>query len=84
MATSSPDSSDNDEADDDLDAAYAAAVIDKPPYPYDSEEAQQVARAIRNARHARRSFGQLPNLAVPDTFNEPLPDTEVTLWEDES
>ena len=84
MATRSPDSSGSDEADDDLDAAYAAAVIDNPAYPYDSEEEQQVARAARNARHERRSFGQLPNLAVPDTFDEPLPDTEATLWEDES
>ncbi|PJE23943.1 hypothetical protein C6A88_06445 [Mycolicibacterium austroafricanum] len=50
MATSSPDSSGSDEADDDLDAAYAAAVIDNPAYPYDSEEEQQVARAVRNAR----------------------------------
>ncbi|GAB4715599.1 hypothetical protein MOKP125_02570 [Mycobacterium avium subsp. hominissuis] len=84
MATSSPDSSGNEEADDDLDAVYAAAVIDNPAYPYDSEEEQQVARAVRNARYERRSFGQLLNLAVPDTLDEPLPDTEVTLWEDES
>jgi hypothetical protein len=26
-------------------------------------------------------FGQLPNLAVPDTVDDPLPDTEIDTWE---
>ena len=28
-----------------------------------------------------RKFGQLPTLAVPDTFNDPLPDSEIAAWE---
>ena len=31
-------------------------------------------------KHPRR-FGQLPNLAVPDTVDDPLPDTEIDAWE---
>lgn len=28
-----------------------------------------------------RKFGQLPNLVVPDTFDEPLPADELSAWE---
>lgn len=28
-----------------------------------------------------RRFGQLPDLAVPDDFDEPLPPTEAAVWE---
>lgn len=28
-----------------------------------------------------RSFGQLPSLVVPDTFDEPLPADEIAAWE---
>jgi hypothetical protein len=28
-----------------------------------------------------RRFGQLPDLAVPDDFDDPLPETELTTWE---
>ena len=28
-----------------------------------------------------RRFGQLPNLIVPDNFDEPLPETELVAWE---
>ena len=28
-----------------------------------------------------RIFGQLPNLVVPDTFDEPLPADELATWE---
>lgn len=31
-----------------------------------------------------RRFGQLPTLAVPDDFDEPLPDSELAAWEDNS
>lgn len=34
-------------------------------------------------RHPRR-FGQLPALAVPDNFDEPLPDAEIAAWEGNS
>ncbi|OBK57252.1 prevent-host-death protein [Mycobacterium gordonae] len=30
---------------------------------------------------APRRFGQLPMLAVPDDFDEPLPDAEIAAWE---
>jgi prevent-host-death family protein len=33
------------------------------------------------AQPARRTFGQLPTLAVPDDFDEPLPDAEIEAWE---
>ncbi|MGB3355544.1 MAG: hypothetical protein WBB00_22645 [Mycobacterium sp.] len=28
-----------------------------------------------------RRFGQLPDLAVPDDFDDPLPETELATWE---
>ena len=28
-----------------------------------------------------RRFGQLPNLSVPDDFDEPLPEAELAAWE---
>jgi hypothetical protein len=31
-----------------------------------------------------RRFGQLHNLAVPDTFDDPLPDAEMGAWEGDS
>ena len=31
-----------------------------------------------------RRFGQLPTLTVPDDFDEPLPDSELAAWEDNS
>jgi prevent-host-death family protein len=30
-----------------------------------------------------RQFGQMPNLTVPEDFDEPLPDAELTRWEGE-
>lgn len=33
---------------------------------------------------APRKFGQLPTLAVPDTFNDPLPEPEIARWEGDS
>ena len=35
-------------------------------------------------RPVPRRFGQLPNLRVPDDFNEPLPDAEMAEWEGNS
>jgi prevent-host-death family protein len=29
-----------------------------------------------------RTFGQLPNLVVPNDFDEPLPESELATWED--
>ncbi|QUR65804.1 type II toxin-antitoxin system Phd/YefM family antitoxin [Mycobacterium spongiae] len=33
------------------------------------------------ARAAPRSFGQFPNLVVPNTFDDPLPADELAAWE---
>ena len=33
---------------------------------------------------APRTFGQLQNLPVPDSFDDPLPDAEVAAWEGDS
>lgn len=33
-----------------------------------------------SANQTPRIFGQLPMLAVPDEFNEPLPDAEIAAW----
>jgi prevent-host-death family protein len=33
------------------------------------------------ARQRPRRFGQLPALAVPDGFDDPLPDAEMAAWE---
>jgi prevent-host-death family protein len=35
-------------------------------------------------REAPRRFGQLPNLAVPEDFDDPLPESELTVWEGNS
>ena len=31
-----------------------------------------------------RTFGQLPNVRVPEAFDEPLPDAEIAVWEADS
>lgn len=31
-----------------------------------------------------RRFGQLPTLAIPEDFDEPLPDSELAAWEGNS
>ncbi|GBE64754.1 hypothetical protein MFM001_12160 [Mycobacterium sp. MFM001] len=36
------------------------------------------------AQRRRRKFGQLPTLAVPENFDDPLPDTELAAWEGNS
>jgi prevent-host-death family protein len=36
------------------------------------------------ARETPRRFGQLPNLSIPDGFDDPLPDSEITAWEGNS
>lgn len=36
------------------------------------------------AQQRPRRFGQLPALAVPDNFDDPLPDAEVAAWEGNS
>jgi prevent-host-death family protein len=33
---------------------------------------------------APREFGQLPALTVPDTFNDPLSESEISAWEGNS
>ena len=33
------------------------------------------------AQATPRTFGQLPNLLVPNTFDDPLPDDELAAWE---
>jgi prevent-host-death family protein len=32
-------------------------------------------------RETPRRFGQLPNLAVPEDFDDPLPESELAAWE---
>ncbi len=40
------------------------------------------AVAVLTPAHQRpRRFGQLPALAVPETFDDPLPDAEIAAWE---
>ncbi|WP_428338392.1 type II toxin-antitoxin system Phd/YefM family antitoxin [Mycobacterium sp.] len=41
--------------------------------------------AVLTPAHRRgRKFGQLPALTVQDTFDDPLPDSEIAAWEDNS
>ncbi len=42
---------------------------------------QPVARLVPIAPQPRR-FGQLPNLVVPEDFDEALPESELASWED--
>lgn len=45
---------------------------------------RDVARLVP-ATPTPRQFGQMPNLSIPEDFDEPLPDTELVRWEgDES
>jgi hypothetical protein len=52
--------------------------------PHDTREGVRAADSMHETaptmKHPR-SFGQLPNLAVPDTVDDPLPDTEIDAWE---
>jgi prevent-host-death family protein len=56
-------------------------------------EVEQTGVAVTITNHGRpvavlspatpvpRRFGQLPTLVVPDTFDDPLPDSEIAAWE---
>ena len=39
---------------------------------------------VQSAPNSPRSFGQLQDLSVPVTFDDPLPDAEITAWEGNS
>jgi hypothetical protein len=39
---------------------------------------------MRSAPTYPRRFGDLPNTAVPDTFGDPLPGTEINVWKEDS
>lgn len=41
---------------------------------------RDVARLVP-ATPTPRQFGQMPNLSIPEDFDEPLPDTELARWE---
>jgi hypothetical protein len=55
--------------------------------PHDTGEGMRAAGSIHETatamKHPRR-FGQLPNLAVPDTVDDPLPNVEIDAWEGNS
>ncbi|MFZ0832741.1 MAG: type II toxin-antitoxin system Phd/YefM family antitoxin [Mycobacterium sp.] len=36
------------------------------------------------AQQRRRRFGQLPALAVPENFDDPLPEAEIAAWQGSS
>ena len=56
-------------------------------------EVERTGRSVTITNHGRpvaklvpvepmpRRFGQLPNLLVPEDFDEPLPDSELARWE---
>ena len=56
-------------------------------------EVERTGEAVTITNHGRpvamlvpiqpvpRRFGQLPNLVVPDNFDDPLPDSELAAWE---
>ena len=56
-------------------------------------EVQRTGESVTITNHGRpvamlvpiqpvpRRFGQLPNLLVPDNFDDPLPDSELAAWE---
>lgn len=78
-------------ADEDDDAGFWPSVpgFREPPIEADADYAagrtvsDDEVRAAFGLSRRERTFGRLPGLAVPDTFDEPLPNTEVTLWEDD-
>ncbi len=43
---------------------------------------RDVAR-LMPASPTPRQFGQLPNLSVPETFDDPLPEAELARWDGE-
>lgn len=55
--------------------------------PNDTREGMRAANSMHETAPTMkdpRRFGQLPNLAVPDTVEDPLPDTEIDAWEGNS
>jgi prevent-host-death family protein len=44
----------------------------------------QPVAVLSPVKQIARKFGQLPALAVPDAFNDPLPDHEIAAWEGDS
>ncbi|MBB3753729.1 prevent-host-death family protein [Mycolicibacterium sp. BK634] len=56
-------------------------------------EVERTGKAVTITNHGRpvaklvplqpvpRKFGQLPNLVVPNDFDEPLPESELARWE---
>ena len=52
------------------DPVFMASAWDEPATP-----------EVQPARMSPRSFGQLPSLSVPETFDDPLPDLESDAWE---
>jgi hypothetical protein len=39
------------------------------------------ARVVASARKRGRQFGQFPDISVPESFDDPLPDAEIVAWE---
>jgi hypothetical protein len=39
------------------------------------------ARVVASARTLGRQFGQLPDISVPESFDDPLSDAEIVAWE---
>lgn len=52
------------------------------PYPGDvTSECGDTGSTLPLSPAPPRRFGQLPDLAVPDDFDDPLPETELATWE---
>jgi hypothetical protein len=55
--------------------------------PDDTREGMRAANSMHETAPTMRDprrYGQLPNLAAPDTVEDPLPDTEIDAWEGNS
>ncbi|MHA3021609.1 hypothetical protein ACXPWS_15275 [Mycobacterium sp. BMJ-28] len=55
------------------DAALMAKAWDEPTPP-----------DVESAPKSSRRFGHLPSIAIADTFDDPLPRTEIAAWEGDS
>jgi hypothetical protein len=64
-------------------AADACRDLDDPPLMAKAWD-EPVTPDVQAATNTPRRFGQLQNLSVPDTFDNPLPDAETAAWEGDS
>ena len=52
--------------------------------PKRARRTEDVTDETKSASKRSRTFGQLPDLTVPNSFDDPLPGPEIAAWEGDS